>query len=88
MSLIDNIPIGERYKISREELMKKSGIKDIRTFRTDLKTLHQEYVIIYDEGYYLPAGIEEYQKYIDKLEYEKLKITAKINLAKKLMKKQ
>ena len=68
MNLIDAIPIGKKYKISKEDLMEKAKIRDIRTFRKELKKLHEQYVILYDDGYYLPASKEEYLEFIVKLE--------------------
>ena len=85
MNLIDIIPIGRKYKMTRQELMYKTKITDIKEFKEEISKLRKQYIIIFDNGYYLPSSKEEYLKYIEK-ETEKMhEISKRINLAYKEM---
>lgn len=67
MNLIDVIPIGEKYKKTRQELMNNMNITDVREFRRKLSKLREQYIIISDgSGYYLPSSKEEYLEFIEK----------------------
>jgi len=88
MNIIDNIPIGKKYKISREELMEKCNINDKRIFRKNLSELHEKYVIIYDDGYYLPANVKEYKELIDRLKTKEKEVKDRIKQVEKEMKKE
>lgn len=67
MKLIDIIPLGKENKKTREELMQKANINNVREFRQKIAKLKDEYIIVNDKGYYRPTNKEEYQELIDKL---------------------
>lgn len=81
MNLIDVIPIGKQNKKTRQHLMSKSKIIDKEQFKKELAKLRKQYIIIFDNGYYLPASKEEYQEFIQKLNKEAYDITKTIELA-------
>lgn len=66
MDLIKAIPIGKQHKISRKELMKKANIRSVRHFTEELSFLRKRYIILFDDGYYLPSSKEEYMEFINK----------------------
>lgn len=85
MNLIDVIPIGKKFKETREKLMYKAKITDIRLFRKEITELRKKYTIIFDDGYYLPASKEEYIEFINKM-YDRVNDVGKIiELAEKEM---
>ena len=86
MKLIECIPIGKQNKETREVLMNKAKITDVRTFRKELAKLKNEYIIINDNGYYLPANKEEYEEFIEKQNERYCEIRKIIDLAYKEMK--
>ena len=88
MKLIDIIPIGKKHKETRENLMKKINIKDARTFREMIKDLRGEYVVLFDDGYYLPASKEEYMEFINKMKNQQKEAEKVISLAYKEMEKK
>jgi len=67
MNLIDAIPIGNKYKKNRQQLMYETKITDVNQFKKKLTELRKKYIIVFDEGYYLPASKEEYLSFIKKL---------------------
>ena len=87
MKLIECIPIGKQNKETRDILMNKAKITDVRTFRKELAKLRAKYIIINDNGYYSPANIEEYEEFIKKQNARYCEIKETIDLAYKEMKK-
>lgn len=85
MDLISVIPIGRKYRQTREQLMSKAKITDVREFKKELAKLKEKYIIIFDEGYYLPSSKEEYLDIIKKLNNQAYDISKIINLAYKEM---
>ena len=85
LTLIDVIPIGKKNKETRDNLMYKAKIMDIRTFRKELAELRKQYIIICDDGYYIPSSHEEYLEFIKKSNSQIYDITETINLAYKRM---
>ena len=65
MRLIECIPIGKQNKETRDVLISKSNLT-LRQFRKELTRLRNKYIIINDNGYYLPANKEEYEEFIRK----------------------
>lgn len=85
MNLIEVIPIGKEHKKTRQELMYKAKITDTTRFRKELAKLRKEYIIVFDEGYYLPSSKEEYLEIIKKLNGQVYDATKTIELAYKEM---
>ena len=85
MNLIDCIPIGKQNKETREMLISKTRLTP-RQFRKELARLRNEYIIINDNGYYLPASKEEYEEFIQKQNERYIEIKKTIDLAYKEMK--
>ena len=46
MKLIECIPIGKQNKETKDDLMKKAKITDVRMFRKELAKLKEKYIII------------------------------------------
>ena len=80
-----SIPIGKQNKETRNVLMNKANLTP-RQFRKELARLRDKYIIINDNGYYLPANKEEIQEFIQKLNGQDIKIKETIDLAYKEMK--
>ena len=85
MKLIECIPVGKQNKETREVLINKANIT-LRQFRKELARLRNKYIIINDDGYYLPANKEELQEFIQKLNGQAYEINKIIDLAYKEMK--
>ena len=85
MKLIECIPIGKQNKETREVLMSKANLTQ-RQFRKELAKLRNKYIIINDNGYYLPANKEEYEEFIEKQNERYCEIRKTIDLAYKEMK--
>ena len=66
MKLINYIPKGKQHKETREVLMNKANLTQ-RQFRKELVKLRNKYIIINDNGYYIPSNKEEIQEFIQKL---------------------
>lgn len=66
MKLIEVLPIGKENKKTRNVLMKESNIKDIEEFKKQLADIKKNYIVIFDDGYYLPANEDEYDNFINK----------------------
>ena len=86
MKLIECIPIGKQNKETRDNLMQKAKIADVRTFRKEIAKLKEKYIIINDNGYYLPANKKEYEEFIQKQNKRYCEIKKTIDLAYKEMK--
>ena len=86
MKLIECIPIGKQNKKTRDNLMQKAKIADVRTFRKEIAKLKEKYIIINDNGYYLPANKKEYEEFIQKQNKRYCEIKKTIDLAYKEMK--
>lgn len=80
MNLIEAIPIGKKYRKTRQKIMSESHI-DEKQFKQELANLRKQYIIIFDEGYYLPSSKEEYLNFIKKLNCQLGDITKTIELA-------
>ncbi len=85
MKLIECIPIGKQNKETREELVNKANLTP-RQFRKELARLRNKYIIINDNGYYLPVNKEEYEEFIEKQNERYCEIKKTIDLAYKEMK--
>lgn len=81
MNLIDVIPIGKENRETRDNLMYKAKIMDKREFKQELAKLKEKYIIIYDEGYYLPSSKEEYLEFINKMKKQANDVNKIIELA-------
>ena len=81
MNLIDFIPIGKKNRKTRQQLMRESKILDVECFKKELGRLKNEYIIIFDDGYFLPSSKEEYIEFINKMNKKKEEIIQKIELA-------
>ena len=85
MELISVIPIGKKYKENRQTIMYNAKITDEKQFKKELAKLREKYIIIFDEGYYLPSSKEEYLEFIKKLNGQVFETTKTIDLAYKEM---
>lgn len=85
MNLHEIIPIGKKNKLSRQELMYKAKITDVKQFRQEMAKLKEKYIVIFDDGYYLPATKEEYEEFIEKMQLQVGNINSTIELAKQEM---
>lgn len=88
MNLLDYIPIGKQHKETRETLMNKANITNIKLFKKEINKLRKRYIVIFNNGYYLPANKEEYQEFIQKLNMQAYDINKTIDLAYKEMKEK
>lgn len=85
MKLIEYIPIGKQNKETREMLISKTKLTP-RQFRKELARLRKKYIIINDNGYYLPASKEEYEEFIQGQNERYCEIRKTMDLAYKEMK--
>ena len=85
MKLIECIPIGKQNKETRDVLMNKVNLTP-RQFRKELGRLRNKYIIINDNGYYVPANKDEYEEFIQKQNEKYCEIKKTIDLAYKEMK--
>lgn len=87
MDLINYIPIGKQHKETRDSLMSKAKITDVRAFRKEIAKLKDKYIIINDNGYYLPANQQEYEEFIKVIEKKIGRLNKTIDLANNEMKR-
>lgn len=85
MSLINEIQIGKHNKQTRQQLMYKAKITNEKQFKKELAELKKQYIIIFDDGYYLPSSKEEYMEFISKMKEQERNINRTIELAYKEM---
>lgn len=85
MNLLDVIPIGKEYRQTRQQLMYKAKITDEMQFKKELAELREKYIIIFDNGYYVPSSKEECLEFIQKLNGQVYDIAKTIDLAYKEM---
>lgn len=88
MKLIEVLPIGKENKKTRNVLMKESKIKDVEEFKKQLAEIKKQYIVIFDDGYYLPSNENEYNNFINKTNeqikyYTKLKQMANKEMEEK-----
>ena len=88
MKLIEVLPIGKENKKTRNVLMKESKIKDVEEFKKQLADIKKQYIVIFDDGYYLPASQDEYDNFMNKTNeqikyYTKLKQMANKEMEEK-----
>ena len=87
MNLIEVIPIGKEHKNTRQELMYKAKITNENEFQKEMAKLRKQYIIIFDEGYYIPSSKEEYLEFIQKQNKQLCETSKTIELAYKEMEK-
>jgi len=85
MSLINVMQIGKENKQTKQQLMYKAKITDEKQFKKELAELKKQYIVIFDDGYYLPSSKEEYMELINKMEEQGKNINKTIELAYKEM---
>lgn len=85
MSLINEIQIGKDNRQTRQQLMYKAKITNEKQFKKELAELKKQYIIIFDDGYYLPSSKEEYMEFINKMKEQERNINRTIELAYKEM---
>ena len=85
MNLINVIPIGKKYKQTRQQLMSQAKIIDTKVFQEELAKLKKHYIIAYDNGYYLPSSKKEYLEIIQKQTEQLYNISKILNIAYKEM---
>ena len=85
MNLIDFIPIGKDHKKTRQELMSALHIFDKNKFNQQIAQLTNNFTIIIDNGYYIPASKEEYLEFIQQQNQKICDTARKIDLAYKEM---
>lgn len=88
MNLLECIPIGKENKKTRYRLMKEANIVDIEEFKKQLADIKTKYIVIFDDGYYLPANKYEYENFLNKVNlqikyYSKLKEMANKEMEEK-----
>lgn len=81
MNLISLIPIGKKYKKTRQQLMYEAQINDKEYFQEAIRELRKKYLIMFDNGYYLPASREEYLEIIEKMEKQAVEINDRLKIA-------
>lgn len=89
MKLIEILPIGKENKKTRKTLMKEANIKDVEEFKKQLADIKKQYIVIFDDGYYLPASKDEYDNFINRTNeqieyYTKLKEIANKEMEDKI----
>lgn len=82
---MDVMPIGKKYKKTRSQLMYEAKIMNVKDFEKELENIRNNYIIMFEDGYYLPSSKEEYKEFIYKLKNRKNKLDEKIKLAYKEM---
>ena len=87
MNLIEVIPIGKEHKNTRQELMYKAKMTNESEFQKEIAKLRKQYIIIFDEGYYIPSSKEEYLEFIQKQNKQLCETSKTIELAYKEMEK-
>lgn len=85
MSLINIMQIGKKNRQTKQQLMYKAKITDEKQFKKELAELKKQYIVIFDDGYYLPSSKEEYMEFINKMEEQGENINRIIELAYKEM---
>lgn len=85
MQLIDAIPIGKKNRENRKTLMKKANISTENDFKKELKKTRKEYIVIFDDGYYLPETKEEYDEFTNKIKEYMDEMNNTLKLAEKEM---
>ena len=88
MKLIEVLPIGKENKKTRNVLMKELNIRDVEEFKKQLADIKNQYIVIFDDGYYLPASQDEYDNFMNKTNeqieyYTKLKQMANKEMEEK-----
>lgn len=88
MKLIEVLPIGKENKKTRNVLMKELNIRDVEEFKKQLADIKKQYIVIFDDGYYLPASQDEYDNFMNKTNeqieyYTKLKQMANKEMEEK-----
>lgn len=88
MKLIEVLPIGKENKKTRNVLMKELNIRDVEEFKKQLADIKKQYIVIFDDGYYLPASQDEYDNFMNKTNeqieyYTKLKEMANKEMEEK-----
>jgi len=81
MNLIDFIPIGREHKKTRQELMYEAKIPNESEFQKELAELRQQYIIKFDNGYYIPSSKKEYLDFIQKQNKQLCETSKTIELA-------
>ena len=66
MKLIEVLPIGKENKKTRNVLMKELNIRDVKENKKQLADIKKQYIVIFDDGYYLPASQDEYDNFMNK----------------------
>lgn len=84
---IEMIPIGKENKITRGILMNKLKLNNVEELKKQLAELKQEYIILYDEGYYRPKTKEDYENFINKCNEQTANMKNLIELANREMEK-
>ena len=69
MSLDDYILKGKNNRKTREQLMLETKI-DKQTFREELAHLKKTKIVLFDDGYYKPNTIQDYEDFKDKCKRE------------------
>lgn len=82
---IDVIPTGKENKVNKQTLMYKAKISNEDKFKDELAELKQNYIILFDDGYYRPNTKEDYENFIEKCCIRKNETQNLIEMAKKEM---
>lgn len=82
MKLEDCILKGKRNKRTREQLMFEAKI-DRDTFKKELAKLKENKIVLFDDGYYIPNTIEDYEAFKEKCLKEISNIKKLVKLANK-----
>lgn len=88
MNLLNFMPIGKKYRKTRKQLMYEAKLQDEKIFKNELTELRKEYLIMFDDGYYLPSSKEEYSEIIEKMEKQNDEIRQRLKIAYKEMEKK
>ena len=82
MSLEQCILKGKNNKKTREQLMLEANL-DRDSFKKELARIKETKIVLFDNGYYMPNTIEEYENFKRKCKQEILNIKKLFYLAKK-----
>lgn len=87
MNLLDFIPVGAKNAITTKELMRKSGISDVRILRKEIHALRERGCVICagtepPAGYFFAANPQEAARFIRSMESRQREIERAIRAAK------
>ena len=81
---ITDIPVGKENRITRDSLMYKSKIIDLKIFKEELAKIKKKNIILFiNDGYYRPNTLEEYDEFINKINSNIKELQTTLEIANK-----